>query len=176
MECIRTFQKAFDRGNHGLLCFNLMRSFSGTMLACFWSYLTGHNQCIRFDDFLSDVIYCHSGVPQGSHLSLLFFINNVDEVFRIFQLVFSLGYANDLKLFMNIESVYDCHRFQSDLQRLQEWCSGRKLGLTLNAAKCKPITFNRNKKLIGLDYRIERHEFVEEIKNLGVILDSSMSF
>jgi hypothetical protein len=29
------FSKAFDRVNHGLLCFDLMRSFSGMMLAWF---------------------------------------------------------------------------------------------------------------------------------------------
>jgi hypothetical protein len=54
---------------------------------------------------------CHSGLPQGSHLGHLFFINNVDKVFRIFQHASALGYANDLKLFMIIESVDDCHRF-----------------------------------------------------------------
>jgi hypothetical protein len=80
----------------------------------------------------------------------LFFINNVDEVFRIFQHVSAVGYGDDLKIFMTIESVDDCHRFQSDLDRLQEWCSGRKFGL--NAAKCKSIYFNRNKKPIRIDY------------------------
>jgi hypothetical protein len=35
------FSKGFRRVNHGLLCFDLMRSFSGMRLAWFWSYLTG---------------------------------------------------------------------------------------------------------------------------------------
>jgi hypothetical protein len=59
-------------------------------------------------------------VPHGSHIGPVFYINNVDEVFQIFRHVSTLGYANDLKLFMTIESVEDCHRFQSDLNRLQE--------------------------------------------------------
>jgi hypothetical protein len=99
--------------------------------------IAGRTRRVRLEDFLSDVIYCHFGVPQGSHLGLLFFINNVDEVFRIFQHVSALGYADDLKLFMIIESFDGCHRFQSDLNRLQGWCTGRKLDL--NAAKCKSI-------------------------------------
>jgi hypothetical protein len=78
----------------------------------------------------------------------LFFIYNVDEVFQIFQHVSAL-----LKFFMTIESVDYYHRFQSDLDRLQKWYSGRKFGL--NAAKCKAISFNRNEKPIGFDYRIE---------------------
>jgi hypothetical protein len=67
---------------------------------------------------------------------------------------------------MNIESVDDCLRFQSDLDSLQEWCSGRKF--SLNAAKCRSLSFNRNKKQIGFDYciRIEL-ERVEEIKDRG---------
>jgi hypothetical protein len=74
------------------------------MLAWFWSYLHGRT---HRDDFFSDVIYCHSSVLQGSYLGHLFFINNVDEVFRMFQHVSTLGYADDLKLFMTIESVDD---------------------------------------------------------------------
>jgi hypothetical protein len=127
-----------------------MGSFSGMMLAWFWSYLSGRTQRYRLDNFLSDVIYCHSGVSQCSHFEPLFFINNVDEMFRIFQYVFALSYADSLKLFKTIKSVDDCHRFQSDLGRLQQWCSSRKFGL--NAEKCKSISLNRNKKLIGCDY------------------------
>jgi hypothetical protein len=84
------------------------------MLVCFWSYLTDCTQRVRLDDFLSEVIYCHFGVPQSSHLGPLFFINNVDEVFCICRLVSALGYADEI--FMTIESVDDCHRFQSDLE------------------------------------------------------------
>jgi hypothetical protein len=67
------FSKAFDQVNHGLLCFDLMRSFSGMRLAWFRSYLTGHTQRVRLDDFLSDVIYFHSGVPQGAAILGLYF-------------------------------------------------------------------------------------------------------
>jgi hypothetical protein len=42
------------------------------------------------------------------HLEHLFFIDNVDEVFRIFEFVSALGYADDLKLFMAINNVEDC--------------------------------------------------------------------
>jgi hypothetical protein len=65
-----------------------------------------------------------------------FFINNVDEVFRIFQYVSALSYVDGLKLFMIIESVEDCHRIQSAC--LQVWCSEQKFDLNgLNAANCK---------------------------------------
>jgi hypothetical protein len=108
-------------------------------------------------------------VPQGSHLGPLF--SNADgEVFRIFQHIFALGYADDLILFMTIESIDDCHRFQSDLDRMQDWCFGKKFDL--NAAKYKSISFNIN------DYSSGGHklEHVGKIMDLGVILDTRMSF
>jgi hypothetical protein len=56
------------------------------------------------------------------------------------------------------------------IDRFQECCSRIKFGL--NAAKCKSNSFN------GFDYRIGGHELerVEEIKDLGVILDTKMCF
>jgi hypothetical protein len=98
------FSKAFDRVTHFLLCFELMKSFSGMMLARFWSYLIGRTQYVRLDDFLSDVTYCHSGVPQVIHLGSLFFINNVAEMFRIFQYVSTLGYVDELE---HVEEIKD---------------------------------------------------------------------
>jgi hypothetical protein len=50
----------------------------------------------------------------------LFFIDDVEEVFQIFEHVSGWGYADNLKLFMAINNVEDCQRFQDDLDRLQE--------------------------------------------------------
>jgi hypothetical protein len=64
------------------------------------------------ENCLSEFVYCHSGVPQDSHLGPLFFIDYVDGVLRIFEHVSTLEYADDLKLFKQIVSVEDCQRFQ----------------------------------------------------------------
>jgi hypothetical protein len=76
--------------------------------------LTGRVQRAKLDDFLSETVYCHSGVRQASHLGPLFFI---DKVLRIFEHISALGYADDLKLFMTINSIDDCRKLQSDLDR-----------------------------------------------------------
>jgi hypothetical protein len=62
------FSKAFDRVNHGLLLSNLSVKFRGSLLCWMGSYLTYRTQQVKLDDFLSETIHCHSGVPQGSHL------------------------------------------------------------------------------------------------------------
>jgi hypothetical protein len=55
------------------------------------SYLTGRTQRVRVGDYLSETIYCrHSGVPKGSHLGLLFFIADINDVLDIFENVWVL--------------------------------------------------------------------------------------
>jgi hypothetical protein len=97
------------------------------MLGWTGSNLTSRIQRVKLDDYLSEPVYCHSGVPQGSHLGPLFFIDDVDEVFRIFKHVSAMGFAVDLKLYMTINNVEDCRGFQSDLDRLQKWCIRKKI-------------------------------------------------
>jgi hypothetical protein len=67
------FSKAFDRVNHRLLLGTLTRKFRRPMIFWMGSYLTGRTQRARVGDYLSETIYCHSGVPQGS--DPLFFYN-----------------------------------------------------------------------------------------------------
>jgi Reverse transcriptase (RNA-dependent DNA polymerase) len=62
------FSKAFDRVIHSLLYVNLSKDLEGPMLSWTGSYLTGRNQRVKIDDHLSEPVYCHSGVPQASHL------------------------------------------------------------------------------------------------------------
>jgi hypothetical protein len=79
----------------------------------FWmaSYLTGRTQRVRLGDYLSGSIYCHSGVPQGSHHGLLFFIADFNDVLDILEHFGVLAYADDLKLYMRVGSTDDCRLF-----------------------------------------------------------------
>jgi hypothetical protein len=82
------------------------------------SYLTGRTQRVRDGDYLSETIYGHSVVAQGSHLGPLFFIADINDVLDIFENVGVLAYADDLKLYMRFSSTDDCRLFQRDLNRL----------------------------------------------------------
>jgi hypothetical protein len=98
------FSKAF----HGLLLGTLTRKFRGLMILWMGSYLTGRTQRVRVGDYLSKTIYCHSGVPQGSHLGPLFFMADINDVLEIFEKVRAFAYADDLKLYMRVSSIDDC--------------------------------------------------------------------
>jgi hypothetical protein len=109
------FLKAFDRVKIGLFLGTMTRKFRGSMIFWMGSYLTGRTQRVRVGDYLYEKIYCHSGVPQGSHLSPLFFIADINDGLDIFEKVGVLAYADDLKLFMRVSSTYYCRLFQQDL-------------------------------------------------------------
>jgi hypothetical protein len=79
-------------------------------------YLTSRIKQVKLDDYLSEPVYCHSGMPQGSHLGPLFFIDDVDEVLLIFEYISAMGFADDSKLYMTINNVEDCRGFQKKMQ------------------------------------------------------------
>jgi hypothetical protein len=88
------FSKAFDSVNHGLLLGTLTRKFRVPMIFWMGSYLTGRTQRVRVGDYLSETIYCHSDVPQRSHLGTLLFIADINDVLDIFENVKVLAYAD----------------------------------------------------------------------------------
>jgi hypothetical protein len=77
---------------------------------------------------------------------------------------------------MTIESFDDCHRFQSDLDRLQEWCSGRKF--SFNAANASRFILIEIRNPLGLTtaLRVMNLNISKKIKDFGVIIDTRMSF
>jgi len=57
-----------------------------------------------------------------------------------------LCFADDLKLFMRINSLDDCHKFRSDLNKFFEW--SQMLDLTLNIDKCYVMSFLKKHSII----------------------------
>ena len=95
------------------------------------------------------------------------------DVCRPFAHVFI--FADDTKLYKHITSDEDHNALQQALTALQQW-SDRWL-LKLNIKKCKTVFFGRN---INTQYRYSLQttelERLEEIRDLGVIFDSELSF
>jgi hypothetical protein len=79
---------------------------------------------------------------------------------EIFENVSVLGYADDLKLFMAMK------------------CIKTLFDLNAGKCKCKSISFRRNMRPNEFVYSINGTalERVDEIKDLGVIMDGRMSF
>lgn len=87
-----------------------------------------------------------------------------------------LLFADDCKIFRNIQSSNDFGALQHDLNSFVLWCGVN--GLDLNIEKCKHVEFTRKTKPNNLNYYINgvAVETVLSVKDLGVYIDTKMSF
>lgn len=161
------FSKAFDKLNIQILLRKL-NSFgiSGMVLNWFESYLRDRSQSVKFGGCISRTIIPCSGIRQGSLLGPLLFVIFIDDLPDCL-LCRNLGFADDFKVFRQIQSRADCIILQSDLKRLGHWCSMNDMDL--NIGKCYAITFTRNDNVIQFDYTIgtQKLERVNDIKDFG---------
>ena len=111
----------------------------------FKSYLANRFQSIYVNKTLSDYLPISCGVPQGSFLRPLLFLNDLQECELS---SFTLMYADDTSLTL---SAYDPttleEKLKKDLDEVQKWLKSNKL--TLNVKKTKYM-------IIGSHYRL-RH-------------------
>jgi hypothetical protein len=89
--------------------------------------LSKRRQVVKINGFCSNPTSVTSGVPQGGHLSpVLFalFVNGIKDVIQHSDL---LLFADDIKLFLRIDTTDDCKLLQHDLDAIAHWAWG--LGL-----------------------------------------------
>ena len=178
--------KAFDCVDHSILLEKLKR-YGITSSACKWieSYLNHRMQSVRVGIATSNQHLVPNGVPQGSILGpLLFciFINDVtsaitDDNVKIYM------YADDVQLQMRSKGdagsiELSKTALSTQLNRVLEWTIMNKL--KLNAEKSKLIIFANQQKQrflpqiqLNFDQRLLNTE--NSVKNLGLIMDNSMS-
>lgn len=167
---------AFDKLNHRIAVAKLERlGFGGPMLSWLWSYLTGREMSVKIGDVISAAFAVFSGVPQGSHLGPLIFLLYMNDVHHLLG-CHKLSYADDIKLFTVVEKAADCQFLQEQLNRFACWCSDNRM--VLNVSKCSVITFTRKHNTISFEYTLSNTTVPRTscVKDLGVMLDSKMTF
>ncbi|XP_022164892.1 uncharacterized protein LOC111029945 [Myzus persicae] len=168
--------KAFDTVNHKVLLRILEAfGFGEPLLSWFGSFLTNRHQWVKLFGVKSNIYSSTSGVPQGGHLSpilFLLFINSVHNALPFCQL---LCFADDMKLFMEINSAADCVNLQSSFDCFVSWCFN--IGLKVNASKCRVMTFTRSRSTIPFDYNISGLTIarVDNLIDLGFKLARNLS-
>ena len=168
---------AFDKIDHAILLHKLSRlGFSTQLVSWFDSYLTGRVLRVKLDGCVSSQFSNNSGVPQGSNLGPLLFILFFNDATLILDHGCKLVYADDLKLYLEVRSREDCYRLQNMLNMFAEWCQRNKL--TISIGKCQVITFHRKINPVLFDYQIDGVTLnrVSHVTDLGVQLDSKMTF
>ena len=116
-----------------------------------------------------------SGVPEGSLLAPLLFSLFINDLPREVDSG-CLLYADDVKIFRKIVSPSDGLLLQEDLDRLTAWSV--RWGLALNPKKCKSFTITLRRAPVRTQYFINgaRLEHVGEIRDLGITLDTKLTF
>jgi hypothetical protein len=173
------FSKAFDRVSHNVLIQKLLSRHAPFQLVC-WirNFLSNRIQRVVLGSTTSDWVSVTSGVPQGTILGPLLFSIYIDDVDNILTKGLVLKkFADDTKLytiFNNTTSTESRLRLQTALNALESWCS--RNFLPLNVQKCNIVHFGR--KNPNYEYHVNNSVIrsVDCVKDLGVLIDSSISF
>ena len=168
------FSEAFDRVPHHLLC--MVYGFNGSLLKWFTSYLSGRKQRVSISGSLSEWLPVTSGVPQGSILGPLLFLLYINDLPLCTRFSEVALFADDLKSSKKILSRQSCIELQSDIDSMYKW--SQLWQMDFNVIKCYIISFTRSKNHILFDYTMNGVPLqrVDEIRDLGVIITSSLSW
>ena len=85
-------------------------------------------------------------------------------------------YADDSKMYRVISTQEDLSTFQSDIDKISDWCKMNKM--RINTKKCKIMRITRKKSPLVGEYNIEGQplESVDVYKELGLITASNLSW
>lgn len=171
------FSKCFDRIDHYILLQKLSYAgIHGNLFRWLKAYIENRSQAVVLNGYTSAWHFVPSGVPQGSLLGPLLFNIFINDVSSCFLNSKFLLYADDMKIFKNVNDINDCLSLQEDLDRFQNYCNLNRL--ELNVVKCFALTFSRKTNNIKYQYHLLGHQlkFVDEIRDLGVIHDKKLTY
>ena len=168
------FAKAFDKVSHKRLFKKLeSHGISGNVGKWIVNWLTGRRQKVYVSGVYSDWNNVISGVPQGSVLGpllFLIFINDLDE-----NILSSLKkFADDTKLFREINCNNDCQTLQDDVDKLIGW--SEEWNMLFNVEKCSVMHLGRQNDKHVYNMGSSEIKSITVEKDLGVVFDSNIKF
>lgn len=175
------FAKAFDSVSFPKLLAKL-ESFGvrGPLLSWFSSFLVGRTFQVKIGSSLSFPQAVVSGVPQGSVLGpflFLLFISDIGNITTALPLVDIRLFADDLKIFAQFDPrdpMTATDQLQSSLRALETYCTTWQLKIA--AHKCAVLHIGSSNPRLPLTLSSVALPTVDVVRDLGVLLDTRLSF
>jgi len=127
--------------------------FDGVLLAFLYEFVTGRTQKVVLPNGHSSVMPVTSEVPQGSVLGPLLFLLFTNDITDYFTNSISIKlFADDIKIYMEINTSSDADVFQSGVDCITDWASKWQLKLAsakcqffrVGLRKCSPVKYSLN--------------------------------
>jgi hypothetical protein len=176
LDCIYLdFMKAFDKVPHQRLLYKLQRyGISPEITSWIQSFLLNRKQRVRVMNSYSEWAPVTSGIPQGSVLGPILFviyINDLPDNLKSECYMF----ADDTKVFKDINDIEDNKILQNDIQELENWSD--KWLLRFHPDKCKVLSAGKQKTQ-QFKYTLCNTElqYSNKEKDIGVVVDNQLNF
>ena len=169
------FAKAFDSVSHEKLIYKLQAyGICGDLLEWIKSFLFDRKQRVIIENSPSNYIHVASGVPQGTILGpLLFLIFINDMADEIFWSKIKL-YADDSKVYSEINNANDVNNLQADINRLSDWTNSWQLNLSIQKCSVLHLKPKETPDVYLIDnIPLPSSDFM---KDLGVIMSQDLKF
>ena len=179
IECIyMDFMKAFDSVPHQKLLHKLKAyNITGKIHKWIEEFLIGRQQRVVVNSIPSKNEAVTSGVPQGSVLGpvlFLIFINDLPDTLDVAVQIF----ADDTKIFHHVNDKEDQSKLQENLTKLETWAETWQM--RFHPQKCKVMHIGKDTEEFQYTMRSDgksfKLEYTKEERDLGVIVDNSLSF
>ena len=173
------FSKAFDTVDHDNLLTKLSHyGIRGVPLLWLQSYFSNRPQYVTYNGVSSSVKTVKCGVPQGSILGPLLFLNYINDLVNVCSHCLPISFADDTSLFVSRVDMSHINEIVSKkLPELAQWLKVNKL--SLNLKKTQYMIFSRGKsKDEPINIKIDDQSISEtkSSKFLGVDIDNSLNW
>jgi hypothetical protein len=170
------FSKAFDLVDHTILINKIIRlGVRESIIPWMCYFLRNRQQCVRYNDILSEYVSVNAGVPQGTKIGPIGFQILINDAANNA----SSGcwkYVDDLTFAENTNGPQNSS-LQADIDDFYKWSEENML--KLNPAKCQAlqVCFKQIKpNLPDLRIGTEPLSYVTEAKVLGVLLQNDLKW
>ena len=179
------FAKAFDSVNHDIILQKLKLDYKvdGLLLRFIRSYLQGRQQQVVVGGSISSKLPVLSGVPQGSILGPLLFVLFINDMFSCVSPETNIAlYADDTKIWREINYSSDNFALQRDIDNLYNWSITNKM--KFHPSKCKTLSVtNKQNILHNLPFTIFLYklnttyiDYVPSQMDLGVSINTRLNW